>query len=69
MGDAEYQQAIEGEQKIVWYNEEKCLLKRLREYVPEHLRYITVPEVPRGNTGAEHGAKEAKRKVHVSGGF
>jgi transposase len=69
MGDAEYQQAIEGKQSIVRYNEEKCLLKRLREYVSEHLRYITVPEVPRGNTGAERGAKEAKRKVRVSGGF
>ncbi len=69
MGDAEYQQAIEGKQRIVRYNEEKCLLKRLREYVSEHLRYITVPEVPRGNSGAERGAKEAKRKVRVSGGF
>lgn len=69
MGDAEYQQAIEGKQNITSYNEEKCLLKRLREYVNEHLRYITVPEVPRGNNGAERGAKEAKRKVRVSGGF
>ena len=69
MGDAEYQQAIEGKQRIARYNEEKCLLKRLRKYAAEHLRYITVPEVPRGNTGAERGAKEAKRKVRVSGGF
>lgn len=69
MGDAEYQQAIEGKQRIVRYNEEKCLLKRLRKYVNEHLKFITVPEVPRGNTGAERGAKEAKRKVRVSGGF
>jgi transposase len=37
--------------------------------VNEHLKFITVPEVPRGNTGAERGAKEAKRKVRVSGGF
>lgn len=69
MGDAEYQQAIEGKERIVRFNEEKCLLKRLREYVNEHLRYITNPEVPRGNTGAERGSKEAKRKVRVSGGF
>ena len=69
MGDAEYQQAIEGKQMIVRFNEEKCLLKRLREYVNEHLRYITVPEVPCGNYGAERCAKEAKRKVRVSGGF
>jgi hypothetical protein len=51
MGDAEYQQAIEGKQRIVRFNEEKCLLKRLREYANEHLRYITVPEVYlHGNT-------------------
>jgi len=36
LGDAEYQQAIEGKQRIVRFNEEKCLLKRLREYVSEH---------------------------------
>ncbi len=69
MGDAEYRQAIEGKQKIVRFNEERCLLKRLREYVCEHLRYISDPIVPRGNNGAERSAKEAKRKVRVSGGF
>ena len=69
IGDAEYQQAIEGKNRIDRYNEEKCLLKRLRKYANEHLKFITVPEVPRGNTGAERGAKEAKRKVRVSGGF
>lgn len=69
MGDAEYQRAIEGKKRIARYNEEKCLLKRLRKYVNEHLRFISTPEVPRGNTGAERGAKEAKRKVRVSGGF
>jgi hypothetical protein len=68
-GDIEYQKAIEGKQSIVRYNEERCLLKRLREYADEHLRFITAPEVPRGNNGAERGAKEAKRKVRVSGGF
>jgi len=69
MGDEEYQEAIEGKQSIIRYNEEKCLLKRLREYANEHLRYITVPKVPLGNNGAERGAKEIKRKVRVSGGF
>jgi len=68
-GDSEYQKEIEGKQTIIRFNEEKCLLKRLREYIDEHLRFITDPEVPRGNNGAERGAKEAKRKVRVSGGF
>jgi hypothetical protein len=68
-GVAEYQKAIEGKQTIVRFNEERCLLKRLREYADEHLRYIANPLVPRGNNGAERGAKEAKRKIRVSGGF
>lgn len=68
-GDKEYQKAIEGKQIISRFNEERCLLKRLREYASEHLRFITVPEVPRGNNGAERGAKEVKRKVRISGGF
>lgn len=68
-GDAEYQKAIKGKENITRYNEEKCLLKRLREYASEHLRFITNREVPRGNNGAERCAKEAKRKVRVSGGF
>lgn len=69
IGDAEYKQAIQGKNNVIRYNEERCLLKRLREYANEHLRYISVPEVPRGNNGAERGAKEIKRKVVVSGGF
>jgi len=32
IGDAEYRQAIEGKNRIARYNEEKCLLKRLRKY-------------------------------------
>ncbi len=69
MGNAEYLKAIAGKKRIGSYNEEKCLLKRLREYANEHLRYLTVHDVPRGNVAAERGAKEAKRKVRVSGGF
>ena len=68
-GDAEYHNAIDGKETILRYNEERCLLKRLREYAEEHLRFIANPIVPRGNNGAERGAKEAKRKVRVSGGF
>ena len=68
-GDAEYLQAINGKQNITQYNDEKCLLKRLLEFVSEHLRFITNPEVPRGNNGSERCAKEVKRKVRVSDGF
>jgi transposase len=68
-GDAEYQAAINGLQRITRFNDEKCLLKRLRKYIHEHLRFLTDPDVPRSNNGAEQSAKEIKRKVRVSGGF
>jgi transposase len=68
-GDAEYQAAIDGLQRITRFNDEKCLLKRLRDYINEHLRFLTDPEVPRSNNTAEQSAKEIKRKVRVSGGF
>jgi transposase len=68
-GDAEYRAAIGGLQRIVRFNDERCLLKRLREYAAEHLRFLTDPEVPRSNNLAEQSAKEVKRKVRVSGGF
>lgn len=47
-GDAEYQKAIGGKTQIRQFNEESCLLKRLREYINEHLRFTSRPEVPRG---------------------
>jgi transposase len=68
-GDAEYRAATDGLQRIARFNDEKCLLKRLREYINEHLRFLTDPEVPRSNNVAEQSAKEIKRKVRVSGGF
>ena len=36
-GDVEYHKAIEGKKTIVRYNDEKCLLKRLREFVKKSL--------------------------------
>jgi transposase len=68
-GDAEYLAAIDGLQRIARFNDEKCLLKRLREYAAEHLRFLACPEVPRSNNLAEQSAKEVKRKIRVSGGF
>jgi transposase-like protein len=66
-GFAEYEAAIAGKAGIRYYNEEKCLLRRLREYTAEHLRFVTDPDVPCGNNIAEQCAKEAKRKMKVAG--
>jgi transposase-like protein len=66
-GIAEYEDAIAGKKCIKYYNEEKCLLKRLKEYAAEHLRFVTVELVPCGNNLAEQCAKEAKRKMKAAG--
>jgi transposase len=66
-GVAEYEAAIAGKKCIKYYNEEKCLLNRLKEYTAEHLRFVTDKVVPCGNNIAEQCAKEAKRKMKVAG--
>jgi transposase len=66
-GLAEYEAAIAGKKSIKYYNEEKCLLRRLEEYTAEHLRFVTGKAVPCGNNIAEQCAKEAKRKMKVAG--
>jgi transposase len=66
-GDAEYRAATDGKTNITMYNDERCLLKRLREYMDEHLRFAGNPAVPFGNNCAEQAAKEIKRKQKVSG--
>jgi transposase len=68
-GDSEYLAAIEGKTHIKHFNYEKCLLRRLREFTKEHLRFVTDAAVPFGNNCAEQSAKEAKRKQKVSGGY
>jgi hypothetical protein len=66
-GLAEYEAAIAGKKNIIYYNEEKCLLNRLKEYTPEHLRFVTDKLVPCGNNIAEQCAKEVKRKMKAAG--
>ena len=68
-GLQEYEAAIAGKVNIKYYDEERRLLTRLREYVDEHLRFITDFKVPYSNNIAEVGAKYIKRKKKVSGTF
>jgi len=68
-GLIEYEDAISGKSNIRYFNDEKCLLKRLKEFSDEHLRFVTNADVSCGNNVAERAAKEIKRKVKVSGGF
>lgn len=68
-GDREYKDAIDGIQNIKRFHEEFCLLKRLREYKEEHLRFMSDFKAPFGNNCAEQSVHTMKRKVRVAGGF
>jgi len=68
-GQLEYNAAIEGKKHISYYTEERRLLKRLREYINQHLIFITDFNAPFGNNIAELGALYIKRKTKSSGGF
>jgi transposase len=68
-GDAEYQAAVAGLKNIRRFNDERCLLARLRKYADEHLRFLSDFAVPFGNHLAEQGAGFVKTKQRVSGGF
>ena len=68
-GQLEYEDAIAGKEHIKYYDEERRLLKRLREYCDEHLRFIINFEVPYSNNLAELGARHLKMKLKSSGGF
>lgn len=68
-GDLEYSAAIEGLNNKKRFNEERCLLKRLREYASEHLRFLEDFKAPFGNNDAERAVHKLKNKTRVSGGF
>lgn len=68
-GDKEYLDAIEGLSRIKRFNEEKCLLARLRLYKDEHMRFISDFNSPFGNNCAEQSAHFIKNKTRVAGGF
>lgn len=69
--DNEYNLAIIGktEKHLKYFNDEKCLKNRLREYVDDHLRFIENFEVPFTNNLAERGFRRSKTKQKVAGGF
>ena len=68
-GDTEYKAAIDGKKNIRSYREEFCLLRRLREYKDEHLRFLSDFNAPFGNNCAEQSVHTMKRKVRVAGCF
>ena len=68
-GQVEYDTAVYGKTHISYYKEERRLLKRLREFINEHLLYLQDFNVPFGNNLAEVGARYIKGKKKTSGCF
>ena len=68
-GQAEYDAAVAGKKNITYYNEERCLLKRLKEYADQHLLFIMNFDVPFDNNSAEQGARFLKSKKKAAGCF
>lgn len=52
-----------------YYDSERCLKSRLREYVDDHLRFLTDFRIDFTNNLAERGLRKIKTKLKISGGF
>jgi transposase len=68
-GQIEFDAAIAGKTNVTYYDEERRLLARLREYADQHLLFIMDFDVPFGNNNAEHGARFLKSKKNSAGCF
>jgi transposase len=68
-GQAEYNAAIAGKKNITYYNDERCLLNRLKECMEQHLLFVLDFDVPFDNNNAEQGARFLKSKKKVAGCF
>lgn len=55
--------------KEQYYNSERCLKTRLREYVEDHLRFLTDFRIDFTNNLAERGLRKIKTKLKIAGGF
>ena len=55
--------------KSQYYDSERCLKARLREYVDDHLRFLTDFRIDFTNNLAERGLRKIKTKLKIAGGF
>lgn len=56
-------------EKSQYYDTERCLKSRLREYVNDHLRFLTDFRIDFTNNLAERGLRKIKTKLKIAGGF
>ncbi|MFR7563938.1 IS66 family transposase [Faecalibacillus intestinalis] len=55
--------------KVQYYQSVKALKARLREYVDDHLRFLTDFRIDFTNNLAERGLRKIKTKLKIAGGF
>jgi transposase len=67
--EEEYKKETEGKKNIDYYDEERRLINRMKEFKEEHLRFFTDFRVPFGNNDAERDVGLYKNKMRVSGAF
>lgn len=56
-------------EKAQYFDSERCLKSRLREFVDDHLRFLTDFRIDFTNNLAERGLRKIKGKLKISGGF
>ena len=66
--DREYKENYDKDKKQ-YYESERCLKARLREYVDDHLRFLTDFRIDFTNNLAERGLRKIKTKLKIAGGF
>lgn len=52
-----------------YYDSERCLIARLKEYVDDHLRFVKDLRIDFTNNLAERGLRKIKTKLKIAGGF
>lgn len=63
--DEEFEQASKGKSKI-YFDKERRLKNRLREYLENHILFAKISEVPFDNNPAEIGLRPSKSKLKVA---
>ena len=66
--DTEFKKEYDYDKKQ-YFNSERCLKKRLREYVDDHLRFLKDFRIDFTNNLAERGLRKVKTKIKIAGGF
>ena len=65
----EFNKSYKESKNSSYYDSERCLVTRLKDYVDDHLRFITDFRIDFTNNLAERGLRKIKGKLKVAGSF